>query len=716
MTETAAPRTAAPPAAPPAAPLVSVVLPTARGGAYLREAVASVVAQTEPRWELVVVADGLDENLSDLGGGDPRVRVLRQKQSGVSVARNRAIAAARGPVIALLDDDDVMLPGRLEAQLRHLEEHADIVLVHGQVDVVDGQGDLLGHGTLHAVQYADLLRGDADIVTSTVALRRSVLEEVGGFDPLLRAGEDLELYLRVARRGRLAFLPETLAQYRRHGSNQHSRPRDFQADVESIFGRHLHAALRDHDEEAARAAREGIHRFADRAASQLVNDARTRPFFPRLAAAVEAARLSPGAVATRLGQSAWHRTVPGVLRGGGRPGPQADAQPVTATVLETAAVTPVDVERWLDLVAHAVDPSPYFSPEHLTAIVDHTGEPVVPRVLVARTADGTWAGLIALWDAPHDDVWPAEHPTTGWFHVSTPLLRRGLEDAASAAILRAAVGTGGVGPVLDLPYLLEDAGSTSHLTQAAARLGLGLRVRPQWDAPWSPTLEPLDDPFAPLSQDRRRKLRKARRTVADLIGADVVLRDVSDDPDAVDQYLAAERTGWKSDGERGGYGLTPRPEWFRTMWTGLRRRDAIRMLAITGPSGAAYMGMLMVEDGTAYGFLDTFDEELRPHGIGNIGRVLTAGYCAGDPAITAYDPLLDPERYGPTAALFTSRRQWVGVTVTRPGWPSALLPRLGSARLQSGFDAARAARLWLRQVRWAARQALRPGSRRVRAS
>ena len=210
----------------PASPLaVSVVIPTARGGTYLREAVDSVLAQSLEDFELIVVADGEDVDLSGLDGVDDRVVVIRQPNRGPSVARNVGIRATRAELVAFLDDDDRMLPERLRVQVDAMVDRADIGLCHTQFTVIYGEGAPAGSGDdvqvgfASDVQYIDLLRGQAHVLLPASMLRKRLLEEVGMFDASMRLGEDLDVIYRMARESRLAFLPEVHTEYRRHGAN-----------------------------------------------------------------------------------------------------------------------------------------------------------------------------------------------------------------------------------------------------------------------------------------------------------------------------------------------------------------------------------------------------------------------------------------------------------------------------------------------------------------
>jgi glycosyltransferase involved in cell wall biosynthesis len=292
-------------------PIVSVIIPSGRGGPFLREAVASVLTQTINRWELIVVADGPIGDLSDLHQIDDRVHVVQQDRQGVSTARNAGIAASRGQYLALLDDDDRMLPERLERQVAALDDDQGTGMAHAQVRIIDGAGQVLGDGIAHAVQYVDLLRGDMGFVTPSVTLRRSVLDRVGIFDPLLRAGEDLDLVLRVARASKLVFLPQVLVEYRRHGSNQYSHPRQFQRDIDTIYGRHLSVACRDGDGALAADIRRGIKFFRHYNAARSLDEAGSslaahRPLAAARSVAVAGA-LSPVTIWERARRSAHGR-------------------------------------------------------------------------------------------------------------------------------------------------------------------------------------------------------------------------------------------------------------------------------------------------------------------------------------------------------------------------------------------------------------------------
>ena len=232
-------------------PTVSVVIPSARGGAFLREAVASVRAQTFSDWELVIVMDGCNEDVSDVERSEGRLRVLRQRNRGVAIARNVGIEDADSPLIAFLDDDDRMLPGRLAAQVGQMGEE-EVGLCHTQFRYIDEYGEILGSGISKESQYIDFLRNEGEILLSTTKMRKSIIEDVGGFNPVLPLCEDLDLIYRIARVSRLRFLPEALTEYRRHGSNT-SPTTSGEDELKLILKEHLRAAEAHGEKEHIRA-------------------------------------------------------------------------------------------------------------------------------------------------------------------------------------------------------------------------------------------------------------------------------------------------------------------------------------------------------------------------------------------------------------------------------------------------------------------------------
>jgi glycosyltransferase involved in cell wall biosynthesis len=126
-------------------PVVSVVIPSLRGGRLLREAVASVQSQTLKDWELIIVCDGCEDDLSAIEKSDQRVRVFQQRNRGVSIARNVGIGHSRSELVAFLDDDDRMLPDRLLAQSGAMSDQS-IGLCHTQFRVIDESGVIVEIG------------------------------------------------------------------------------------------------------------------------------------------------------------------------------------------------------------------------------------------------------------------------------------------------------------------------------------------------------------------------------------------------------------------------------------------------------------------------------------------------------------------------------------------------------------------------------------------
>jgi len=236
-------------------PFVSVIIPSFRGGRFLREAVESVQDQTFKDWEVVVVLDGCEDDLSDIQN-DKRIRVLRQRNRGVSVARNVGIDHAGADLVALLDDDDRMLPDRLKVQVDLMRDE-NIGLCHSQYSVIDADGQFVRPGGAVGVQYADLLRGNGGWILSSVMVRKRVVQELGGFNSLLALGEDVDFVWRVAAQCVIGFLPEVLTEYRRHGDNTWSSATTTR-EMKLILNEHLLAARTSGSRELQKAAAIGL--------------------------------------------------------------------------------------------------------------------------------------------------------------------------------------------------------------------------------------------------------------------------------------------------------------------------------------------------------------------------------------------------------------------------------------------------------------------------
>ena len=200
---------------------MSVIIPTNRGGAYLEEAVASVRAQTAPVDEILLVDDGSPEpGLADVAGR-LGLRCIRQQASGLSVARNTGAAAARGDWIAYLDDDDVWHPERIASQLHALESMPDAIAACTGGWYMDAEGRRFGTDwPARPATSARMLAYDVPPPRiTTLLIRRTAYDAVGGCRSEMEPAEDNDLILRLLQVGEFACVDRALVGYRRHGAN-----------------------------------------------------------------------------------------------------------------------------------------------------------------------------------------------------------------------------------------------------------------------------------------------------------------------------------------------------------------------------------------------------------------------------------------------------------------------------------------------------------------
>ena len=209
--------------------LVSVVIPTYNCGEYICAAVESALAQTHRPIEVIVLDDGsTDDTRERLRANGGRGKYIYQASRGVAAARNAAIAAAEGDVVALLDADDLCAPRRVERQLNLLSANPNVGFVACRAPIMeldgkftgglyDGGAPLEGTGDVVIAGDSALLRfiKAPFFLTATVLMRKSVFEAAGGYDESIRVCSDFDLTLRLLQICDMACVNEKLYFYRR---------------------------------------------------------------------------------------------------------------------------------------------------------------------------------------------------------------------------------------------------------------------------------------------------------------------------------------------------------------------------------------------------------------------------------------------------------------------------------------------------------------------
>ncbi|TVQ31347.1 MAG: glycosyltransferase [Phycisphaeraceae bacterium] len=223
-------------------PRISILLPVYNAGAFLEEAVESVLAQSRADFELLALDDGSNDGSTDVlrrfEAMDPRVRVVSRPNAGLVRTLNELIELASAPLLARMDADDVCLPDRLRAQVEFLDANPDVVCIGGAVVFIDESGRVLHRpapvrGDM-AVQR-EALCGRTPICHPASMFRAEAIRKVGGYRASTWPAEDLDLWLRLGELGALDNVPECVLQYRLHAASiSFSRSREQLAQQEAV--------------------------------------------------------------------------------------------------------------------------------------------------------------------------------------------------------------------------------------------------------------------------------------------------------------------------------------------------------------------------------------------------------------------------------------------------------------------------------------------------
>jgi glycosyltransferase involved in cell wall biosynthesis len=192
-------------------PLVSVIMAAFQAEKFLEDAISSVLAQDYAPFEVVVCDDGSTDRTPEILAAHSELRTVRQPNSGAAAARNAAVAASSGELLAIFDADDLWPPTRLTVQADYLVQHPEVGCVLGRQEWIDPPPWLT----------RDAVYGELDgIPILSAMLRRSAFDAIGGFDESFTHSEDMDLLFRLRERGiSIEVLPDVVMFRRFHGAN-----------------------------------------------------------------------------------------------------------------------------------------------------------------------------------------------------------------------------------------------------------------------------------------------------------------------------------------------------------------------------------------------------------------------------------------------------------------------------------------------------------------
>lgn len=201
----------------PALPLVTIITPTYNQADFLAETINCILAQTYGAIEYVVVDDGsTDDTQRVLSQFEGKITWRTQTNRGQSQTLNESWDRANGTYLTYLSSDDLLHPDAIERLVAYLEAHPETACVFPDADLVDINSRVVRRAICRPFVLDDLVVEQECWIGPGAVFRKSVYQDIGGWEPGLKLAPDREFWMRVSRKGRIDFLPEVLGGYRIH--------------------------------------------------------------------------------------------------------------------------------------------------------------------------------------------------------------------------------------------------------------------------------------------------------------------------------------------------------------------------------------------------------------------------------------------------------------------------------------------------------------------
>jgi glycosyltransferase involved in cell wall biosynthesis len=204
-------------------PLVSIITPSFNQAQYLEETIRSVLEQDYPRIEYIIMDGGsTDGSVDIIKKHEARIQFwVSEQDQGQTDAINKGFNRASGDILAWLNSDDTYNPKAVGEAVKFLMDNPDVAMVYADCNFIDERGRVIGKFAARQTDYQKLRRGYVHIPQQTMFFRAKYWKEVGPLDPSFYFAMDYDLWVRIAKRAPIKYLPgKTWANFRIHTSSK----------------------------------------------------------------------------------------------------------------------------------------------------------------------------------------------------------------------------------------------------------------------------------------------------------------------------------------------------------------------------------------------------------------------------------------------------------------------------------------------------------------